>query len=469
MHSTILPMIIIIGRQNVGKSTLFNKLTHTQNALVANCPGLTQDYQYGYVKWSKYEFIIIDTGGIQFSIKTNEICITNQCFKIIQESNIILFMVDNQSGIVNDDKNIAKYLIKLNKRVIIVANKTDGISNIEKNFYSLGLGNAIYIAAYYGRGINNLLKIIALSSITINVNTLNTSKLENIILTILSKNNTLLNEKTSITILKSIPIKIAIIGRPNVGKSTLTNYLLADERMLVLDTPGTTRDSIYTIMKYDNKEYVLIDTAGIRKKNKVTETIEKFFLKKTLEAVENSNVILFIIDVHENISKHNLSLLNFFMKSGKSMVIAINKCDSLSQEELNKIKDKLTRKLIFIKYVKIHFISALYGTKINDLLNSINESYQNSIKKIKTTVINKLMRIAIDEHKTPMLHGRRKIKLKYAHIGNYAPLTIIIHGTNVESLPNTYKRYLTNYFYRSLSINGAPIYLQFNNNINPYC
>ncbi|CUX96784.1 ribosome biogenesis GTPase Der [Candidatus Doolittlea endobia] len=464
----MIPVVVLLGRQNVGKSTLFNRLTRTRDALVADFPGLTRDRKYGRVEWEGHKFIFIDTGGIDGTEKGVEICMTSQSLLAIDEADIVLFMVDGRTGLMSADKGIARHLRSRKKTTVIIANKIDGIDSDSavRDFYSLGMGKIIPIAAAHGRGINNLLKQVLLPLVRNDLSAEETNNKEIFALWPDDKTETLTGEE-ELCELQALPIKFAIVGRPNVGKSTLTNRILGKERMVVYSTPGTTRDSIYIPMIRDKRGYILIDTAGVRKSDKVTEIVEKFSVIKTLQAIEDANVVLLLIDAREGIADQDLSLLNFILNTGRALVIVVNKWDGLSSEMRNEIKDAMTHRLSFIDFARVHFISALHGSGVGTLLESVNEAYQCATKQINTALLTRIMHMAVDEHQPPLVRGRR-VKLKYAHAGGYNPPIVVIHGTQVKDLPNAYKRYLMNYFRRSLEIMGTLIRIQFNENVNPF-
>lgn len=464
------PIIVLIGRSNVGKSTLFNRLTHTRDALVNDFPGLTRDRQYGYGEYEGHRFIVVDTGGIDNNKKGLDICISEQSFFAIEEADIIFFIVDCHSGLVTADYNIAKHIRNRKKSTItiIIANKTDGINadNVINDFYSLGMGEVFAISASHGRGINSILNKIILPIIKKDLPE-RLFKVNKNLEFYYNKISILKRTKEDDLYMKLIPIKLAIVGRPNSGKSTLTNFFLGEKRVVVYDLPGTTRDSVYIPMIRNNHKYVLIDTAGVRQTTKLTKISEKFSIIKTLESIKNSNVVLLIIDANIGISNQDMSLLKFILHSGRSIVIAVNKSDCLSNEEKNALKKILFYRLKFVHFVRLHFISALYGNGINSIFNSVNEAYYSSIKKISTACLTRMMHIAIKEYQPPIVNGRR-IKPKYAHAGGYNPPVIIIHGTQVNNLPDSYNRYLVNYFRSNLDIIGSPIQIQFNETKNPF-
>jgi len=267
--------------------------------------------------------------------------------------------------------------------------------------------------------------------------------------------------------LRNLPIKMAIVGKPNVGKSTLTNRMLGEERVVVYDMPGTTRDSIYIPLERDEREYILIDTAGVRKRRKVSEAVEKFSIVKTLQAIEESSVVLLVVDAREGISDQDLSLLGFVLNSGRSLVIAVNKWDGLNTDIKDEIKRELDRRLGFVDFARLHFISALHGSGVGNLFESVIEAYESATKRVNTALLTQIMEMAQEEHQPPLVRGRR-VKMKYAHAGGYNPPVVVIHGNQVDDLPSSYKRYLMNYFRRSLNVMGTPIRIEFREGANPF-
>ncbi|WP_053096409.1 ribosome biogenesis GTPase Der [Candidatus Palibaumannia cicadellinicola] len=443
----MIPIIALVGHPNVGKSTLFNRLTHTRDAIVDNYSGITRDRKYGHAKWKNYEFIVIDTGGIGSNKDKLASNINQQSLVAIEEADIVLFIVDAQIGLISDDLSIAMHLRKIKKNIFLVANKIDGIDAIKAivDFSSLNMGKIFPIAASYGRGINILLKAAILPLIKKNIFNI-------------SNNIKLINKNKDYSQL--LPIKLAIVGSPNVGKSTLTNRILGEERVVVCHMPGTTRDSIYIPMTRAELEYIIIDTAGLRKRSKVIDTIEKYSVIKTLQAIEYAHVVLLVIDANKGITDQDLSLLGFIINSGRSLVIAINKWDSLSYEERDNVKKILDQRLVFIDFARKHFISALYNHNITNIFTSVNEAYRCSTQRISTAKLTRIMRLAVNEHPPPLVLGHR-VKPKYAHYGGYNPPIVVIHGHKLKHLPNSYERYLINYFRRALKISGTPIRIKF--------
>ena len=462
----MLPVIALVGRPNVGKSTLFNRLTRTRDALVADFPGLTRDRKYGQAKIDEQEFIVIDTGGITGDEQGIDALMAGQSLQAIEEADAVLFLVDARAGMTVADEAIAEHLRKQEKNVFLVANKIDGIDadSVCGEFYALGLGEVYQIAAAHGKGVRQMIDT-ALDGFFDELPAEEESDAFEVGLEYSEEDEeALLKEQER---LQNLPIKLALIGRPNVGKSTLTNRILGEERVLVYDMPGTTRDSIYIPMTRDDREYVLIDTAGVRKRKKVNETVEKFSVIKTLKAIEDSNVVMLIIDAREGISDQDLSLLGYTLNAGRSLVIAVNKWDGMTEYDKERVKSELDRRLGFVDFAKIHFISALHGTGVGHLYESVEEAYNSSTKRISTSMLTRIMNMAVDDHQPPMVQGRR-VKLRYAHAGGYNPPIIVIHGNQVKKLADSYKRYLMNYFRRSLDIMGTPIRIEFREGSNPF-
>ncbi len=462
----MLPVIALVGRPNVGKSTLFNRLTRTRDALVADFPGLTRDRKYGQAKIDEKEFIVIDTGGITGDEQGIDALMAGQSLQAIEEADAVLFLVDARAGMTVADEAIADHLRKQEKNIFIVANKTDGIDadSVCGEFYALGLGEVYHIAAAHGKGVRQMIDT-ALDGFFDDLPEQDElDEFESELEYIEEDEDALLKEQER---LKNLPIKLALIGRPNVGKSTLTNRILGEERVLVFDMPGTTRDSIYIPMSRDDREYILIDTAGVRKRKKVNETVEKFSVIKTLKAIEDSNVVMLIIDARDGISDQDLSLLGYTLNAGRSLVIAVNKWDGMTEYDKERVKSELDRRLGFIDFAKIHFISALHGTGVGHLYESVEEAYDSSTKRISTSMLTRIMGMAVDDHQPPMVQSRR-VKLRYAHAGGYNPPLIVIHGNQVKKLADSYKRYLMNYFRRSLGIMGTPIRIEFREGSNPF-
>ena len=486
----MMPVVALVGRPNVGKSTLFNRLTRTRDALVANFPGLTRDRKYGQAKIGELEFIVVDTGGIDGTEEGIELKMAAQSLAAIDEADVVLFMVDGRSGLSSADEGIAAHLRRCQKQTLLVVNKTDGIDadSAVSEFYQLGLGEVYPIAATHGRGVLSLLetalapqleelaaeqeKLTAAAEAAseeaqesdefdFEGMDLDEDQLQDVLDAMDQA------DEEDAQQFKDLPIKLAIVGRPNVGKSTLTNRILGEDRVVVYDMPGTTRDSIYIPMRRDEQDYILIDTAGVRRRGRVHETVEKFSVIKTLKAIEDANVVVLVLDAQEGISDQDLSLLGFVLNAGRSIVLAVNKWDGLKEDIKDDIKRELDRRLGFIDFARLHFISALHGSGVGNLFGSVTEAYESATKRVNTSMLTRIMMMAQDDHQPPLVRGRR-VKLKYAHAGGYNPPRIIVHGNQVKDLPESYKRYLINYFRRSLQIMGTPIRVEFNEGDNPY-
>ena len=468
----MVPVVALVGRPNVGKSTLFNRLTRTRDALVADFPGLTRDRKYGQAKLGEHEFIVIDTGGIDGTEEGVETKMAEQSLAAIDEADVVLFMVDGRAGLTPADIAISNHLRKLEKPSMLVVNKVDGIDAdaASADFWQLGVEQMYQIAATHGRGVGALIDR-ALNPFAEKMIEETAGEIEDLT-DFVDEDEEKLDyteeeAEEEFKRLQDQPIKLAIIGRPNVGKSTLTNRILGEERVVVYDMPGTTRDSIYIPMERDGREYVLIDTAGVRRRKRINETVEKFSVVKTLKAVEDANVVLLVIDARENISDQDLSLLGFALNSGRSIVIAVNKWDGLDTDVKEHVKKELDRRLGFVDFARIHFISALHGTGVGHLFESVQEAYKSATTRVGTSVLTRIMKIATEDHQPPLVRGRR-VKLKYAHAGGYNPPIVVIHGNQVNELPDSYKRYLMNYYRKSLEIMGTPIRIQFQSSDNPF-
>ncbi|WP_318408221.1 ribosome biogenesis GTPase Der [Photobacterium leiognathi] len=473
----MIPVVALVGRPNVGKSTLFNRLTRTRDALVADFPGLTRDRKYGRAELEEHEFIVIDTGGIDGTEEGVETKMAEQSLAAIEEADVVLFLVDGRAGLTAADEAIAKHLRSRDKPTFLVVNKVDGIDadSACAEFWRLGVDAMYQIAATQNRGVTALMeRALAPFSDKLNAELAENGEEQEVSIEDLTSvediekaNLSEADAEAAYKRLQEQPIKLAIIGRPNVGKSTLTNRILGEERVVVYDMPGTTRDSIYIPMERDGQEYVLIDTAGIRRRKNMHQAVEKFSVIQTLKAVEDANVVLLVIDARENISDQDLSLLGFALNAGRSLVIAVNKWDGLDNEVKERVKSELDRRLGFVDFARIHFISALHGTGVGHLYESVIEAYQSATKRISTSLLTRIMQMAQDDHQPPMIRGRR-VKLKYAHAGGYNPPIIVVHGNQVNELPGSYKRYLMNYYRKSLEMMGTPIRIQFQNSENPF-
>lgn len=439
----MLPVVAIVGRPNVGKSTLFNGLTHSRDALVADIPGVTRDRQYGTCVWYDKKFLLVDTGGIYENQKDpfyNDVL--QQARIAIREADLIVFVVDAQAGFVPADAEIAKELRKSNKPIYLAINKMDTVKDheVQTEFLRLGFKHFHYLSAVHQRGIIELADVIVE-----NLPSYEISSEEN----------------------EQLGIKIAIAGRPNVGKSTLVNRILGEDRVIVCDHAGTTRDSIYIPFKRFEQSYTLIDTAGVRRRSRIDESLEKFSVIKTLQAIEDSHVVIFLIDAQENIVEQDLNMLSFILQSGKALVLAINKWDGLSNYQKEQIKSELDRRLPFMQFIRQFYISALHGTNVGHLFEAVDEAYTSAGKEISTHDVTEALLKAYKMHQPPSAQGR-PIKLRYGHLGGHFPPVFVIHGNRTDMLPESYKRYLKNFFYQTFKLYGTAIKFEFKTGDNPF-
>jgi GTP-binding protein len=441
------PVIALVGRPNVGKSTLFNRLTRSRDALVANLPGLTRDRQYGEGSFSGQSYIVIDTGGITGYEEGIDAEMASQSLQAIEEASVCLFLVDARDGLTPDDSRILDHLRKRNKQAYLVVNKIDGLDPQQAltDFYSLGMADVFGITATQGRGVNVLMKAVLGEAEQDRQSEAGEGDQEG----------------------QPKGIKIAIAGRPNVGKSTLVNRLLGEDRVVVYDQPGTTRDSVYVQFERRGKQYTFIDTAGVRRRGKTKETVEKFSVVKSLQAIQDANVVILVIDAQQGLVEQDLHLLGYVIDSGRALVVAINKWDGMEQDNKQQLRSDLERRLMFCDFARFHFISALHGTGVGDLYKSIHSAYASAMKELPTNTLTKLLGDIVAEHAPPVINGRR-IKLRYAHAGGHNPPTIIIHGKQTEKLPAHYARYLEKSFRKVLRMEGTPLRIEFKSDANPF-
>lgn len=437
------PVIALVGRPNVGKSTLFNRLTRSMQALVADFPGVTRDRQFGQGEYEGQSYIVIDTGGIIEAPDGDlELAAMKQSEQAIQESDVVFFVVDAREGLTETDRALALSFRKRQKSIYVVVNKVDGQDpNIAlSDFHQLGFENIFPVTATQNAGITTLVAHVfsALPEIT-----------------------------SSIALPQEDAPKVALIGRPNVGKSTLTNRLLGEERVIVCDHPGTTRDSIYLPLERRGKQYTLIDTAGVRRRSKITEAIEKFSIVKTLQAIKEADIVLFLIDAKEGVTDQDLTIIAFVLEAGPGLIICVNKWDGLSQDERKAVNNQLEYRLRFVSYAPIQTISALHGTGVGDLFKIIDKIYASVMKDHSSHELTEILNSALFAHQPPLVHGRRS-KLRYAHLGGRKPFTIVIHGNQTASLPQSYQRYLSNYYIKALKLKGIPVNVVCKSGDNPF-
>jgi GTP-binding protein len=435
-------VIALVGRPNVGKSTLFNRLTRTRDAIVADFPGLTRDRQYGLARLDDGPCIVIDTGGLSGEEAGIDEAMARQTLAAVEEADLVLFMVDARTGISAGDALIAERLRRMGRDALLVLNKVDGIGEEAAlaEFAELGFTDSFPVSAAHGRGMRGLLDTVA-ERLPLDAESDDAAKIRG--------------------------IAIGVVGRPNVGKSTLVNRLLGEDRVVVFDEAGTTRDSIYIPYERDGAPYTLIDTAGVRRRGRIGEAVEKFSVVKTLEAIDRSSVVVLVVDAREGLVEQDLHLLGTIIEHGRAVVLAVNKWDGLSQDVRDKVRRELDRKLEFVPWMRVHFISAMHGSGVGKLYESVHEADAAASVSLPTPKLTAALEGAVREHSPPLRHGRR-IKLRYAHQGGNRPPVIIVHGTQTEHLPAAYRRFLENRFRQVFGLVGTPLRVELKSGANPY-
>jgi GTP-binding protein len=439
----MLPTIALVGRPNVGKSTLFNQLTRSRDALVANLSGLTRDRKYGEGRSDERAFVVIDTGGVSGDEKGIDAVMAEQSLLAIEEADIVLLLVDARDGLNPVDEQLVRYLRQRGRDFHLVVNKVDGSDPevVSSEFHSLGVASMYAIAAAHGRGVRAMIE----------------SVLESVPP----------QEPGDTTETAADGTRVAVVGRPNVGKSTLVNRILGEDRVVVYDQPGTTRDSVYINFEREGKPYTLIDTAGIRRRKNVREAVEKFSIIKTLSAISDANVVVLLVDGQEGLVDQDLHLLGHCLEAGRALVLAVNKWDGLDPDQRQAIKSELERRLRFVDFADFHFISALHGSGVGTLFGSIDAAYAAAMRPLGTSHLTRILEDAVSDHPPPMVGGRR-IKLRYAHAGGRNPPRIIVHGNQTDKVPDSYKRYLEKVYSRVLEMTGTPLKVEFRSSDNPF-
>lgn len=439
----MLPTIVLVGRPNVGKSTLFNRLTKSRDALVADLPGLTRDRHYGRGIGASKPYLVIDTGGFEPTAESGILKeMAKQTLLAIDEADVIIFLVDGRAGLTPQEFIIADKLRKAQRPVLLAVNKTEGMNKavVAADFHELGLGDPLSISSAHGEGVKDIVEL-ALEYFADP-----------------AVDETKAHDK--------IP-RIAIVGRPNVGKSTLVNALLGEDRVIAFDEPGTTRDSIEIDLDKNGKRYTIIDTAGVRKRGRVFEAIEKFSVVKTMQAIEDANVAILVVDAQEGITEQDAHVAAYILDAGRALVVAINKWDGLKEDERDWIKREIDRKLIFLDFAKFHYISALRKKGLPELLSSVDGAFKAAMTKLPTPQLTRVLTDAIAQHQPPITRGIRP-KLRYAHQGGMNPPIVVIHGTHIDGIKDSYKRYLEGVFRKTFQLTGTPLRVQFNQGENPF-
>ncbi len=435
------PALAIVGRPNVGKSTLFNRLTRSRDALVADIPGVTRDVKVGLGRLGSANYLVVDTGGITDNADLLADQIASQALAAIEDCAAALFLVDMRAGLSAADEQLARQLRKTGKPIFIAANKAEGTdaADATAEFARLGLGQVYAISAAHGVGVGHLIDAITAPWVT----------------------------ESEAAPERDTSVRVAICGRPNVGKSTLVNRMLGENRMITSDLAGTTHDSVAIPMERHGREYTLIDTAGLRRKGRVSDVIEKFSAIKALQAIDLAQVVVAVLDARDGISEQDLTVLGAVIECGRSLIIAVNKWDGLSAETRDAMRRDLDRRLDFCDFAEVCFISALHGTGVGELFDLIDAAYTSAHVDVPTRVLTDLLETALERHNPPLVRGRR-IKLRYAHFGGKNPPTVIIHGTQTDEVPESYRRYLANFFRNALKLVGTPVRIDFKYGENPF-
>jgi len=441
--TAMLPVVVLVGRPNVGKSTLFNRLTGTRDALVADMPGVTRDRQYGYGRLGPIPYVVVDTGGLVEQPSGIEQPMRLQTERAVAEADVLVFLSDARSGLTPQDHFVARELRRSGKPVFLAVNKAEGLdpASAAADFHALGLGDPHAIASAHGDGCRDLMERV----------------LERWDPADFADSGAPEDGR----------IRIAVIGRPNVGKSTLVNRLIGDERVIASDMPGTTRDSILVPFARDGREFTLIDTAGVRRRGKVEDEVEKASVSKTLQAIDTAHVVVFVVDAHDSIGEQDASVLGLALQRGRALIIAVNKWDGIPMEQREEIRRLLSLKLDFVPYAPQHFISARHGTGVGELVVATIKAYDAAMTDIPTSQLTKTMERAMVQHQPPLVRGRR-IKLRYAHQGGRNPPRIIIHGNQTKDVPEAYTRYLANVFRREFDLFASPVAVEYRTDANPY-
>ncbi|MFU8895620.1 MAG: ribosome biogenesis GTPase Der [Gammaproteobacteria bacterium] len=439
----MLPVVALVGRPNVGKSTLFNFLTRSRDALVADLPGLTRDRQYGFGRVGPVPYIVVDTGGLTGEQDALDGLMARQTLHALDEADVVLFMVDAREGLTGGDEQVATLLRRRGRPITLVVNKAEGQSPamVVAEFHRLGIGEPVVISSAHGDNVRALM--------------------DEVMAPFPGPDAADAPERAEDT------IRVAVIGRPNVGKSTLINRMIGEDRLVAYDLPGTTRDAVEVPFERDGQRYTLVDTAGVRRRSRVSDVVEKFSIIKTLGAIDAASVVIAVLDARDGVTDQDASLLGLAAERGRAMVIAVNKWDGLPPEQRDTVRRQLDLKLPFVDYAPLQFISALHGTGVGDLFALVDASHAAAHRDMPTPELTRILQDAVTAHQPPLSRGRR-IKLRYAHQGGRNPPVIVVHGSQAELLPDTYRRYLANIYRKVFRLQGTPVRIELRSGDNPY-
>jgi GTPase len=437
----VLPVIALVGRPNVGKSTLFNVLTGTRDAIVADVPGVTRDRQYGFGRIGPVPYVAVDTGGLIEKPVGVEAQMRVQTERAVAEADRLILITDARSGLTHQDEFVARELRRSGKPVYLAVNKAEGLepNAVAAEFHALGLGEPYPIAAGHSQGVASLMS------------------------TVLEGLEAVSHDEDD----ERGAIRIAVIGRPNVGKSTLVNRLIGDERVIASEEPGTTRDSILVPFSRDDRDFLLIDTAGVRRRSKVEDAVERASVAKTLQAIDEANVVVLVLDAHDTVAEQDASVLGLALERGRALLIAVNKWDNIPAEQREEIRRQLALKLDFVPFAPMLFISARHGTGVGELAQAAIRAHDAAMRQMPTPALTRTLEQALEAHQPPLVRGRR-IKLRYAHQGGKNPPRIVVHGNQTASVPEAYTRYLANVYRKAFDLYASPVSIEYRTDANPY-
>jgi len=448
----MLPIVAIVGRPNVGKSTLFNALTRTRAAIVSDVPGVTRDRQYGYARIGRVPCVLIDTGGLLAQPRGLDAQIRLQTERAIIEADRLILVADARAGLTAQEELIARELRRSGKPVVLAVNKAEGRDPdvVAAEFHRLGLGAPVAIAAAHGEGVRDLIDVTLADLAVANAD------VDAALMAPLASASEV-DER----------IRVAVIGRPNVGKSTLVNRLIGEERVIASDEPGTTRDSILVPFEREGRQFLLVDTAGMRRRGHVDDPVERASVAHTLQAIAEAHVVILVLDAHDSVGEQDASVLGQALERGRVLLIAVNKWDGIAEAQRDEIRRQLALKLDFVPFAPLHFISARHGSGVGELMRDVVRGYDAAMREMPTADVMRTLERALEAHQPPLVRGRR-IKLRYAHQGGRNPPRIVVHGSQAGAVPDAYRRYLANVFREQFDLYATPVAVEFRSDTNPY-